>query len=429
MNFKIGNIFKGDKGVWMVFFLLVCISILEVFSSTSTLTYKTGNYWAPIIRHVGFLIFGLVLMVLTMHLNYRSFKSIYYIAFPGSIILLLYVLLLGESTNEASRWISIFGFQFQPSEFAKGALVLTVAKVMSTMRNETEESPSPRTLKYVLIASAPIILLIGVENFSTGGLLLMVVLAMAFVGGVPFRQIGKVLGLLAILAALGVCLILALPDKEKKENDKQNLTEVVATNQQNASDEQEEKGGLNKLFHRASTWKNRILDFVEGSEDDPDKYKINDMNRQVSYANIAIVKSDIVGKLPGNSWARDYLPQAYSDFIFAIILEELGVFGGIGIIFLYLVLLYRAGIVAQECEHYFPALLAMGLAILMVAQAMFNMMVAVGLAPVTGQPLPFISRGGSSTLANCIYVGVILSISISAPKRNRGETAIKRSGK
>lgn len=413
----------------MVFFLLVCISILEVFSSTSTLTYKTGNYWAPIIRHVGFLIFGLVLMVLTMHLNYRSFKSIYYIAFPGSIILLLYVLLLGESTNEASRWISIFGFQFQPSEFAKGALVLTVAKVMSTMRNETEESPSPRTLKYVLIASAPIILLIGVENFSTGGLLLMVVLAMAFVGGVPFRQIGKVLGLLAILAALGVCLILALPDKEKKENDKQNLTEVVATNQQNASDEQEEKGGLNKLFHRASTWKNRILDFVEGSEDDPDKYKINDMNRQVSYANIAIVKSDIVGKLPGNSWARDYLPQAYSDFIFAIILEELGVFGGIGIIFLYLVLLYRAGIVAQECEHYFPALLAMGLAILMVAQAMFNMMVAVGLAPVTGQPLPFISRGGSSTLANCIYVGVILSISISAPKRNRGETAIKRSGK
>ena len=409
----------------MVFFLLVCISVLEVFSSTSTLTYKTGNYWAPIIRHVGFLLVGLVLMVFTMHLNYRSFKSFYYIVFPGSILLLIYVLFLGEKTNEASRWISIFGFQFQPSEFAKGAMVLAVAKVMSAMRTETEESPSPRTLKYVLIASAPIILLIGVENFSTGGLLLLVVLAMAFVGGVPMKQIGKVLGALAIVAALGLCVIMAMPNDEKKENDKQNLTEVAA-NQPAPDDEKEGKGGVSKIFHRASTWKSRILDFVNGSEDDPDKYKINDLNRQVSYANIAIVKSDIVGKLPGNSWARDYLPQAYSDFIFAIILEELGVFGGIGIIFLYLVLLYRAGIVAQECEHYFPALLAMGLAILMVAQAMFNMMVAVGLAPVTGQPLPFISRGGSSTLANCIYVGVILSISISAPKRNRTETAVKR---
>ena len=254
---------------------------------------------------------------------------------------------------------------------------------------------------------------------------LLVVLAMAFVGGVPMKQIGKVLGALAIVAALGLCVIMAMPNDEKKENDKQNLTEVAA-NQPAPDDEKEGKGGINKIFHRASTWKSRILDFVNGSEDDPDKYKINDLNRQVSYANIAIVKSDIVGKLPGNSWARDYLPQAYSDFIFAIILEELGVFGGIGIIFLYLVLLYRAGIVAQECEHYFPALLAMGLAILMVAQAMFNMMVAVGLAPVTGQPLPFISRGGSSTLANCIYVGVILSISISAPKRNRTETAVKR---
>ena len=425
MKFKISNIFKGDKGVWMVFFLLVCISVLEVFSSTSTLTYKTGNYWAPIIRHVGFLLVGLVLMVFTMHLNYRSFKSFYYIVFPGSILLLIYVLFLGEKTNEASRWISIFGFQFQPSEFAKGAMVLAVAKVMSAMRTETEESPSPRTLKYVLIASAPIILLIGVENFSTGGLLLLVVLAMAFVGGVPMKQIGKVLGALAIVAALGLCVIMAMPNDEKKENDKQNLTEVAA-NQPAPDDEKEGKGGINKIFHRASTWKSRILDFVNGSEDDPDKYKINDLNRQVSYANIAIVKSDIVGKLPGNSWARDYLPQAYSDFIFAIILEELGVFGGIGIIFLYLVLLYRAGIVAQECEHYVPALLAMGLAILMVAQAMFNMMVAVGLAPVTGQPLPFISRGGSSTLANCIYVGVILSISISAPKRNRTETAVKR---
>ena len=131
MKFKISNIFKGDKGVWMVFFLLVCISVLEVFSSTSTLTYKTGNYWAPIIRHVGFLLVGLVLMVFTMHLNYRSFKSFYYIVFPGSILLLIYVLFLGEKTNEASRWISIFGFQFQPSEFAKGAMVLAVATAWS----------------------------------------------------------------------------------------------------------------------------------------------------------------------------------------------------------------------------------------------------------------------------------------------------------
>ena len=420
MNFKIKNIFKGDKVVWMVFFLLCCISILEVFSSSSTLTYK-ASYWAPVTRHMGFLATGFVLMVLTLNIDCRYFKTVGIFLYPITIFMLIWVLLMGHSTNGASRWISIFGFQFQPSELAKGIIVLIVAKVMSAMKNETEYSPTPRTLKVTLWLSAILILLIGIENFSTAGLLLAVVIAMNFVGGVPLRQLGKVLGSLTILAVIGIIIIFAVGKKDIPENDKQNLTEVVVTEEPKA-----EKGLFSSIFHRASTWKNRIIEFAEGKEDNAEEYQINDDNLQVSYANIAIAKSDIYGKGPGNSWTRDYLPQAYSDFIYAIILEELGIFGGIFVVFLYLVLLYRAGIIAQRCEHYYPAILAMGLAILMVSQAMFNMMVAVGLAPVTGQPLPFISRGGSSTLMNCIYIGMILSISISAKRRSKeSETAIK----
>ena len=173
------------------------------------------------------------------------------------------------------------------------------------------------------------------------------------------------------------------------------------------------------MLHRADTWKGRILSFNEGDVS-PQEYDL-DKNAQVAHANIAIVSSGIIGKGPGKSTERDFLAQAFSDFIYAIIIEELGLFGAAFVAFLYIILLFRCARIASRCENNFPAFLVMGLGLLLVIQATFNMMVAVGLAPVTGQPLPLISKGGTSTIINCAYIGTILSVSRSAKKKGQRE--------
>ena len=175
------------------------------------------------------------------------------------------------------------------------------------------------------------------------------------------------------------------------------------------------KGG--GVFHRFVTWRNRIVKHLDKKDVPPSEYDL-DKDAQVAHANIAIVSSNIIGKGPGQSVERDFLSQAFSDFIYAIIIEELGLAGGVFVMFLYIFLLWRAGRIADRCENYFPSFLVMGLALLLVVQAMFNMMVAVGLAPVTGQPLPLISKGGTSSIINCVYIGAILSVSISAKKKS-----------
>jgi len=179
----------------------------------------------------------------------------------------------------------------------------------------------------------------------------------------------------------------------------------------------EEPSKLDKLFHRADTWKSRIDKFLNSKEVAPNEFDL-DKDAQVAHANIAIASSNIVGKGPGNSVERDFLSQAFSDFIYAIIIEEMGIVGAIVVCMLYIILLFRTATIANRCENIFPALLIMGLALLLVTQAMFNMLVAVGLVPVTGQPLPLISKGGTSTIINCIYMGVILSVSYSAKKKD-----------
>jgi cell division protein FtsW len=196
--------------------------------------------------------------------------------------------------------------------------------------------------------------------------------------------------------------------KAKEPEGKMAMTEQVET--------QEKKNGLSKIFHRADTWKARIDKFLSNEEIAPADYDL-DKDGQVAHANIAIASSNIVGKGPGNSVERDFLSQAFSDFIYAIIIEELGLLGAAAVAFLYIILLYRCARIASRCENNFPAFLVMGLGLLLVIQAVFNMMVAVGLAPVTGQPLPLISKGGTSTIINCAYIGAILSVSRSAKMR------------
>jgi cell division protein FtsW len=181
-----------------------------------------------------------------------------------------------------------------------------------------------------------------------------------------------------------------------------------------AGSKDEIKGG--GVFHRFATWRNRITKHSDTKDVPPEEYDI-DKNYQVGHANIAIATSGVIGKGPGNSTERDYLPQAFSDFIYAIVIEEMGIFGAVVVVFLYVILLFRAARIAGRCENNFPAFLVMGLALLLVLQATINMLVAVQLMPVTGQPLPLISKGGTSTIINCAYIGVILSVSRSA-KRN-----------
>ena len=417
MNSKtLSNIFKGDKVIWMVFFFLCVISVIEVFSASSELTYKGGNYMAPILRHIGLLILGIASMVVTLNIQCKYFKIITPFLLLGSILLLLIVWVTGNATNGASRWIGIMGFQFQPSEFAKGAMVLATAQILSAM--QTENGADKHALKYILLIWFAVVPLIFIENFSTAALLSAVVFMMMIIGRVPGKQLGIILALVVGIMAVALSVIWITGTDQSELENKNTLTEQVDKANENA-------GKDKKILHRMDTWKSRINKFLAHKDVPPSEVDL-DKDAQVAHANIAIATSNGYGKGPGNSVERDFLSQAFSDFIFAIIIEEMGIEGAIAVAFLYIILLFRTGRIARRCENNFPALLAMGLALLLVTQALFNMCVAVGLAPVTGQPLPLISRGGTSTIINCVYIGVILSISRSAKKKENNSDLTKK---
>ncbi len=406
MNIRIGNLFKGDKVIWMVFFFLCMISIVEVFSASSGLTYKSQNYVGPIAYHTFTIIVGAVVAIFTLNVPCRYFKLFTpFLLLLSALMLLVVMLGGGESTNDASRWIRLGPFTIQPSEITKGTIVLTVAQILAAMQREN--GADRKAFKYILWVTIPACIAIGIENLSTAALLFAVVFLMMFVGMVPYRQLGKLFAVIACGGILAVSTVLIVGHDTSDES--KELAKEVKTEQAEPS---KQKGKIEKLLHRADTWKARILNF--GKEDPSPKEYDLDKDAQVAHANIAIVSSGVVGKGPGKSTERDFLAQAFSDFIFAIIIEELGILGAVAVVFLYVILLYRCARIASRCENNFPAFLAMGLGLLLVIQATFNMMVAVGLAPVTGQPLPLISKGGTSTIINCAYIGAILSVSRSA---------------
>jgi len=405
-NKTLSNIFKGDKVVWMIFFFLCIISVVEVFSASSELTYKGGSYFSPLIKHIGILFLGICCMIVTLNIQCKYFKAVTPFMLPISFISLIWVLFAGQATNGAQRWVSFVGIQFQPSEIAKGTLVLATAQILSAM--QTDHGADQRAFKFILIVCGFIIPLIGMENLSTAALLCVVIFLLMVIGRVPMRQLGKLVGITASFMLVVFAGIMLIGKDNTQENTNKKLTEQV-------KDDREE-GALGKIFHRADTWKSRIDKFASPKEPTPEEVDL-DKDAQVAHANIAIASANVVGKGPGNSVERDFLSQAFSDFIYAIIIEELGIEGAVVVAVLYIMLLFRTGRIASRCENNFPALLAMGLALLLVSQALFNMCVAVGLVPVTGQPLPLISKGGTSSMINCIYVGVILSVSRSAKKK------------
>lgn len=410
---KLANLFKGDKGIWTVFLFLCLISIVEVFSASSTLTYKTHNYMGPLFYHVTMIGVGLLFAIVVLNIQCRYFKVIMPMLLLITYVSLIWVLAAGESINGANRVIQLPGFTFQPSEIAKGTMVLATAQVLSAMQKEDGSGASPRAMKYVLFLVVPAVILIGIENLSTAVLLFAVIYIMMFLGRVPVRQLGKLAGVAMLLgvAFIGLVFWVASMDKEGKELEQAQQENVSAPVVKSKT----EKSAFDKVTHRFWTWKNRIV-HKESKHVSAEEYKVTDKNFQVTHANLAIASSGLLGKGPGNSEARDYLPQAFSDFIFAIIVEEMGLIGAIAVVFLYVILLFRGARIAGRCENCFPAFLVMGLVLLLVFQAVINMCVAVDFGIVTGQPLPLISKGGTSTIVNCCYIGAILSVSRSAKR-------------
>ncbi len=378
----LGRAFKGDKVIWCIFIALCIISLLEVFSATSTIAYRQQSHWAPILRHAAFLLIGFAVVMFLQRVPSRFF-SVLLLGIPVSVILLIITMFLGQDVNGAQRWLGIGAFTIQPSEFAKISAIGFVAFFLSKMKPDNESW----VFKTLIIVIAGLCLLIAPENLSTACLLFGVCFLLMFIGQVSVKKLGMiaVAGIAAVVILLGSLTM--LPDDFSEKY----------------------------LPGRLATWKNRI-ERHSGEEKqmmNPDgtiAYKITDDNYQISHAKIAIANGGVIG-LPGSGTERDFLPQAYSDFIFAIILEEMGLLGGLFVLLLYVALMFRCGVLASKCEKKFPRYLILGSALILTIQALANMAVAVNLIPVTGQPLPLVSRGGTSTIITCAYFGIILACS------------------
>ncbi|MDR1814660.1 MAG: FtsW/RodA/SpoVE family cell cycle protein [Tannerella sp.] len=370
------KLFKGDRVVWVIFMFLCLISLVEVYSATSTLAYKNAYYWSPIARHATFLFigFGAVLLLHNIPSKYYSFAVMF---LPVAILMLAVTPFIGVRANDAARWLEFGGISFQPSEIAKLLCIIFVAFVLSKQEKYTPD----KTFWIIIVGVGITCALIFPENFSTALILFVVCITMMFVGQAPLKKLFLLCGALVLSGILLIFTLEYLPKSFVKEH----------------------------LPDRLATWQSRIEDF--GSRKDSTKFAFNDSNYQVTHASIAIARGGIIGKLPGRSLQRDFLPQAYSDFIYAIIIEEMGLAGGIFVLLLYVVLMFRVAIIARRCDKLFPKYLVLGCGLLIVIQAFINMAVAVRLIPVTGQPLPLISRGGTSTVLTCVYFGIILSVS------------------
>jgi cell division protein FtsW len=387
------KIFQGDKVIWSVFIILCVISLVEIFSATSTIVYRQQNMWGPILRHAMFLIGGVGVILLIHNIPYRFFSLLIFVLL-GAIVLLVLTPFIGTSVNGADRWISFMGFTIQPSEIAKISLMGTIAFLLSKQNGANDGL----LFKWMIGLMVIVCSIIAMDNLSTAVLLFGVCYLLMFIGNVKIIRLFKVAG-----AGIAIVLLFVL------------LLNIIPEDWTNS-------GPLNRL----GTWQNRITHFGDAKEMTEEEYfTITDENYQVAHAKIAISNGGVFGVFPGNSTERDFLPQAYSDFIYAIIIEEMGILGGLVVLLLYVVILIRGGIIARKTEKLFPKYLVLGSALMLSIQAFINMAVAVNLIPVTGQPLPLISRGGTSTLITCAYFGLILSADrFGISKKKEDETVI-----
>ncbi len=351
---------QGDKVIWAVVFALSLISVLVVYSSIGTLAYKrTQSPESFLIKHTITVFVGIAAMWFAHKVDYRYYSKISKVALWASIPLLIYTFTNGVTINQAARWIQVpvIG-SFQPSDFASLALIVNLASMLSKRQQNIDDIKE--SLIPILFWCGMICGLIALTNLSTAVLLLITCMLIMFIGRVPTKYLAMLVFVGALFGALAI-----------------------------------------KYGVRGETAKNRITNFIEGT----------DLPFQAKHARIAVATGGITGKGPGNSDQRNILPHPYSDFIYAIVIEEYGMVGGIVVLVLYLVLLHRGMKASYNSDRAFGGLLSAGLSFDLVCQAMVNMGVVVGLGPITGQPLPLISMGGTSMVFTGLAVGIILSVS------------------
>jgi cell division protein FtsW len=376
------QMFKGDRVIWVLLVLLTIYSGVAVASSVASLAYRDGgDVTIHIIRHIAFLLVGWAIIYVIHLIPYRWYSITATLLLIGAIVLLIYTLAKGMVLNDAARWVKIpgTGVTFQTSDFAKIALIIFVARFLS--RNQTEIEDFKKGFLPVLIVIGVVCGLILPENFSTAFILFTTCLVLLYIGRVKVKYLLGLVGAGVVLLAAFILI-----------------------------------GRISGASTRAETWQNRIEHFVSSDDSGEEHF-------QTTKAKIAIANGGMFGRFAGHSTQRRSLPQAYSDFIFAIVIEEYGfVFGALPLVFIYLILLYRAGVIVRKCDRTFPAFLTIGLMIGLVIQAMVNMGVSAGLLPVTGQPLPWVSRGGTSILFTALALGIILGISRSLEEESKVET-------
>lgn len=389
---------KGDKVIWIVALILSIISLIVVYSATSVLAVSKydGNTGRLMMKHLGMLVFGILMMIGASRINYKRYAKLALLLMIPSLALLLYTLVFGRNINDASRSINLGGFSFQPSEMAKIILITYLSRQIIMMEG------SVYLFKDFLIKlAAPILLtaaLIFSENLSTAVILIAVCLVLLFIGRVK---------ILHILALIGICIIgmAAYLGFDAAKTSILNNRGVKA--QQEALAKGEVSVEYKEKQNRIQTWANRLKSMGEDKEKvDP----FDDKHLQRTYADIAVASSSVFGKGPGKSEQRNFLPHPYSDFIYAIIVEEYGLIGGIVVLLLYVILFTRVLRIVIKRPLTFGALMAFGLGFLVILQAMINMGVSIGLLPVTGQPLPMVSMGGTSLMATGLILGMILSV-------------------
>jgi len=375
---------KGDRVIWTVVFLLTIISFLAVYSSTGTLAwkFKGGNTEYYMLKHAVILFFGLLLMYFAHMVKYTYYSRIFQITLYIAVPLLLVTLLFGLNINEAKRVLQLpFNLTFQTSDLAKITLIIYLARML------TKKQENIKSFKEAFVPLlVPVLIVCGLifpANFSTAAILFTTSMVLIFIGRVKLIYFFGMIGIGVVAMAMALAILYFMPI---------------------------EKQG------RFETWKSRITTFVDGGE--------SANNYQVEQAKIAIASGYPLGKGPGNSTQRNFLPHPYSDFIFAIIVEEYGFAGGFVIIMLYLILFYRAVRIVTKAPGTFGSFLTIGVGFSLVFQAMINMGVAVNILPVTGQPLPLVSMGGTSIWFTSLAIGIILSVSRDIESGNELESVI-----
>lgn len=393
MNWIQRNIvLKGDKTIWLIVLLLSIVSLLAVYSSTGLLAFKkvSGNTEHFLFKHFIVLCGGATIMYATSSLPYTLYAKLARFFYLLSVPLLIFTLFMGTNLNDANRWITlpIIGMTFQTSDFAKIALILFLARQISK-NQETIHEWKGTVLPLIAIVFV-VCALIFPANFSTAALLFFTSMVIMFIGRVSIKHLAKIVG----IALLCVTLFIT---------------------------------GANAVGYkgRIETWTKRIMTFIGRSEHKTDtknaKVEFSDEDYQAQQAKIAIATGGFFGKGPGNSEQRNFLPHPYSDFIFAIIIEEYGLVGGAFVLILYLLFFYRTLLIVKRTDKAFAAMITIGFAFSMVFQALINMGVAVGVFPVTGQTLPLLSMGGSSIIFTSFAFGVILSVSNSIDNKEKSE--------